>query len=134
MFLTGHEALDADHAQISAFWVEFRQRLAKGDRQGAAEICQQGMRFCLDHWIREEAMLIRTDWPQPIIRCHIDDHERLERCMVGTLTLLNGDGAIEQADIEAFESDLVIHMATFDLSLVERLRRGTDRHPRRQPS
>lgn len=134
MLITGHEALDADHARIDAFWVEFKLRIVERDRRGAAETCQHGLRFCLDHWLREEGLLLSTGWPQPIIQCHIDDHDRMERGMVEILTKLNGNGWVEQAEVEAFESTLVVHMTSFDLSLVERLRRGTERHQWRKSS
>lgn len=127
MFITGHAALDADHARINEFWVEFKQCLARHDRRGAAETCQHALRLCLDHWIREEGLLLSTEWPQPIMQCHIDDHDRTERRMVEMLTRLNGTGWVEPADMEAFESALLLHMTSFDLPMVERLRQGTGR-------
>jgi hemerythrin len=133
MFITGHDELDADHARLHSLWDEFCRRLASGDCDGAAAVCQHGLHFCLDHWTREEVMLAQTEWPQPIIQCHLNDHEQLERSMVCALTALNGNRHIDQYALKSFARNFMVHMATFDLPLAECLCRRTARNTQRQP-
>lgn len=132
MLTTGHAQIDADHARMAAMLARFRACSAAGDLPSAAQVLQDGMLVCLEHWGHEAELLGQTGWSQPIIQCHHDDHSRLEARMVQALIDLHAGKGPDAETLGVFVDDVCSHVATFDLPLAEALRkRQTDRLARK---
>lgn len=126
MIATGNDRIDADHAALMGALQRGIDRLVVRDASGAAESCEHGLALAGSHWSREAELLSQTGWSASIIRCHLDDHEAIEASLAAALAALHRGVAIDPAEARALRDRFLEHVATFDLPLIERLRRRAE--------